>query len=90
MLFNCNETLVCIQIYIWRGDTLVLVLLYCTSAIGGSWGVQGVRTHFFSKILGIDFYSGFRRNAQYRLLQWLKEKNSRGGGAIRNPKKNQV
>ena len=56
---------------------LLNVILYNTDqirvlVIGGSrggGGVQGVRTPpFFSKILGIDFYSGFRRNAQHRLL----------------------
>ena len=41
------------------------------------------------KSLGIDFYSGYRKKIQvYTFIVASGEKNTRGGGAIRNPKKN--
>ena len=37
---------------------------------------------------GIDFYSGFKKNIQvYTFIVASEKKNTRGGGAIRNPKK---
>ena len=43
----------------------------------------------YRKNPGIHFYSGFRGNAQVG-IDWLQGKKTQGGGAILNPKKIQV
>ena len=49
-------------------------------SIGGSRGVQGSGPPpLFSKIIGIDVYSGFRRSVQY-IYSGSRKTNSSGGG----------
>ena len=61
-----------------------------TPAIGGprgGGGGSGVRIPPFSKITGIDFYSGFRRNAQHRLF--IVAQRKKGGGGCNSKSLNQ-
>ena len=54
---------------------------------GGSRGGPGGPGPPLSENLGIDFYSGFKKNPGMHFYSGFREKKTQGGGAIRNPKK---
>ena len=67
-MYACVRLRVVDVVYIHMGLGMCLRACCGHRRIQGGGGSGGPDPPFFSKILGIDFYSGFRRNVQHRLL----------------------